>query len=80
MAIVTIGILAHVDAGRTSLTEPILYETGVIPALGTVCSWRAVATRLGADTAKRRGIPRPTRLAAVRSPFGLLPAPPQPPL
>ncbi len=36
MAIVTIGILAHVDAGKTSLTERILYETGVIPALGSV--------------------------------------------
>jgi ribosomal protection tetracycline resistance protein len=36
MAIVTIGILAHVDAGKTSLTERILYQTGVIPALGSV--------------------------------------------
>ncbi len=36
MAIVTIGILAHVDAGKTSLTERILFETGVITALGSV--------------------------------------------
>ena len=36
MAIVTIGILAHVDAGKTSLTERILYQTGVVPALGSV--------------------------------------------
>lgn len=36
MAIVTIGILAHVDAGKTSLTERILFETGVIPSVGRV--------------------------------------------
>ncbi|MDQ2784045.1 MAG: TetM/TetW/TetO/TetS family tetracycline resistance ribosomal protection protein, partial [Chloroflexota bacterium] len=36
MAIVTIGILAHVDAGKTSLTERILFETGVIASVGSV--------------------------------------------
>ena len=36
MAIVTIGILAHVDAGKTSLTERILFETGVITSIGSV--------------------------------------------
>jgi ribosomal protection tetracycline resistance protein len=36
MAIVNIGILAHVDAGKTSLTERILFETGVIKAVGRV--------------------------------------------
>jgi ribosomal protection tetracycline resistance protein len=36
MAIVTIGIVAHVDAGKTSLTERILFETGVIESLGSV--------------------------------------------
>jgi ribosomal protection tetracycline resistance protein len=36
MAIVNIGILAHVDAGKTSLTERILYETGVIKSIGSV--------------------------------------------
>src|SRR3712207_186056 len=36
MAVVTLGILAHVDAGKTSLTERILFETGVIKSLGSV--------------------------------------------
>ena len=26
---ITIGILAHVDAGKTTLSEELLYETGV---------------------------------------------------
>src|SRR5688500_11027004 len=36
MAIVSIGILAHVDAGKTTLTERILFETGVIRSVGSV--------------------------------------------
>jgi ribosomal protection tetracycline resistance protein len=36
MAIVTVGVLAHVDAGKTSLTERILFETGVITSIGSV--------------------------------------------
>jgi ribosomal protection tetracycline resistance protein len=31
-----LGILAHVDAGKTTLTERLLYETGVIAELGSV--------------------------------------------
>src|SRR5580704_1401700 len=30
------GILAHVDAGKTSLTERLLYNAGVIDHLGSV--------------------------------------------
>ena len=36
MASLTLGILAHVDAGKTSLTERLLYSTGVIDEIGSV--------------------------------------------
>ncbi|MBT2408580.1 MULTISPECIES: translation factor GTPase family protein [unclassified Streptomyces] len=36
MTSVNIGILAHVDAGKTSLTERLLYTAGVIDRIGSV--------------------------------------------
>jgi len=36
MHTLNLGILAHVDAGKTSLTERILFETGVITDIGRV--------------------------------------------
>ncbi|TBX60644.1 TetM/TetW/TetO/TetS family tetracycline resistance ribosomal protection protein [Bacillus mycoides] len=38
MTTINIGIVAHVDAGKTSLTERILYETNVIKEIGRVDS------------------------------------------
>ena len=36
MKILNIGVLAHVDAGKTSLTERLLFNNGVIKTLGSV--------------------------------------------
>src|SRR5258705_1920994 len=36
MRTLNLGILAHVDAGKTTLTERLLYEAGVIDELGSV--------------------------------------------
>jgi ribosomal protection tetracycline resistance protein len=36
MRCLNLGILAHVDAGKTSLTERLLFEAGVIDAVGSV--------------------------------------------
>ena len=36
MASLTLGVLAHVDAGKTSLTERLLYAAGIIDEIGSV--------------------------------------------
>ena len=36
MNIINIGILAHVDAGKTTLTESLLYASGTISEPGSV--------------------------------------------
>ena len=38
LKIINIGILAHVDAGKTTLTESLLYSSGAIKELGSVDS------------------------------------------
>lgn len=49
-----IGILAHVDAGKTTLTEQLLYKSGSIRALGSVDKGTAHTDSL--EVEKQRGI------------------------
>lgn len=54
MTTLNLGIVAHVDAGKTSLTERLLFAAGVIDALGSV---DAGATRTDSlDLERDRGI------------------------
>ncbi|MGN6484683.1 MAG: GTP-binding protein [Thermomicrobiales bacterium] len=53
-SILNLGILAHVDAGKTSLTERILFEAGVIPAIGRVDRGTTQTDTL--DLERQRGI------------------------
>lgn len=57
-----LGIVAHVDAGKTSLTERLLYEAGIVDALGSVDDGTTRTDSL--ELERRRGI---TIRAAVTS-------------
>ena len=62
MPTVNIGILAHVDAGKTSLTERLLFETGVIGRLGSVDAGTTQTDR--GEIERRRGITIKSAVAA----------------
>src|SRR3984885_16233171 len=54
MESLNLGILAHVDAGKTSLTERLLYEAGAIVHLGSVEKGDTQTDTLSIE--RRRGI------------------------
>ena len=64
MKTINIGIVAHVDAGKTSLTERILYNTNVIQEMGQVDKGSTLTDSM--ELEKQRGI---TIKAAVVSFF-----------
>ncbi|WP_068778043.1 elongation factor G [Paenibacillus sp. GM2] len=54
MKTINIGVLAHVDAGKTTLTERILLETGIINAVGSVDKGNTITDSL--ELERKRGI------------------------
>ena len=54
MRTLTVGVVAHVDAGKTSLTERILYEAGVLDHPGSVDTGDTQTDSL--ELERRRGI------------------------
>lgn len=52
--ILNIGVLAHVDAGKTTLTEQILYRSGIIEQAGSVDQGNTTTDSL--EIERRRGI------------------------
>ncbi|AGL18384.1 small GTP-binding protein [Actinoplanes sp. N902-109] len=62
MAFLNLGVVAHVDAGKTSLTERLLFEAGVLSEPGSVDAGTTVTDAM--ELERRRGI---TIRAAVTS-------------
>ncbi len=66
MRTLNLGILAHVDAGKTSLTERLLYTAGVIDEIGSVDSGSTQTDSLALE--RQRGIT--IKSAVVSFPIG----------
>ncbi|WP_086829108.1 translation factor GTPase family protein [Allokutzneria sp. NRRL B-24872] len=62
MRMLNLGIVAHVDAGKTSLTERLLFESGSIRRLGSVDD--GSTTTDGMELERRRGITIRSAVAA----------------
>jgi ribosomal protection tetracycline resistance protein len=62
VSILNLGIVAHVDAGKTSLTERLLYAGGVIDTAGSVDAGNTQTDSL--DLERRRGITIKTAVAS----------------
>ena len=59
-----LGIVAHVDAGKTSLTERLLYEAGVLAELGSVDAGDTQTDSMALE--RRRGITIRSAVASCR--------------
>ncbi|POX59206.1 GTP-binding protein [Streptomyces sp. Ru62] len=66
MPLLNLGILAHVDAGKTSLTERLLHSAGVIDEVGSVDAGSTTTDTLALE--RRRGIT--IKSAVVSFPLG----------
>src|ERR1700742_1034624 len=66
MSTLNLGILAHVDAGKTSLTERLLYDAGVVDTIGRVDDGSTRTDSL--ELERRRGIT--IKSAVVSFPLG----------
>ncbi|WP_427893113.1 GTP-binding protein [Kribbella sp. GL6] len=64
MEVLNLGILAHVDAGKTSLTERLLYAAGMIDAVGSVDDGSTQTDSLALE--RQRGITIKSAVAAFR--------------
>jgi len=62
MRTLNLGILAHVDAGKTSLTERLLYAAGVIDEIGSVDAGNTQTDTMALE--RRRGITIKTAVAS----------------
>jgi ribosomal protection tetracycline resistance protein len=63
MGVMNLGILAHIDAGKTSLTERLLYDAGALQTLGSVDGGDTYTDSL--EVERRRGITIRSAVAGV---------------